>query len=282
MPRQRSPDSVKAEQMFKAGTPLAEIGKQLGVPASTVRRWKATQNWDGEKPKKKSERSDSKKQKKKTSATRSKASARKRKQGGQPGNHNGCGAPEGNDRAKKHGAYSKVYWDVLDPDEVEIKDAMESDEEELYIQQITMFTIRERRIMKAINKYRRPDKNGKEQMLYISSITTSENIRKFSSDPELARQEKALYAERIQEKIDAKERLPGENQQRTTQTSATIDLIARLERELTSVQSQKTKAITALAQLRMEKQKLNGEHQGNDVVRAWADAVLNARRGSDG
>ena len=279
MPRQRSPDSVKAEQMFRAGTPLVEIGKQLGVPAGTVRRWKSTQNWEGKKQGKKSERSEKKKPKAKP---KKKANVRKRKQGGQPGNHNATGGPTGNKKAEKHGAYSAVYWDVLDPDEMQIRDEMESDEEELLIQQITLFTIRERRIMKAINKYRQPDANGREQSLYISSITTQETKRIFSSDPELAEMERELYAERIQEKIDKKERLPGEAQQRVTQTSATIELLARLERELTSVQSQKTKAITALARLRPEKQKISGENQGNDVVRAWADAVLNARRDPDG
>ena len=285
MPRPRSPDSVKAEQMFKAGTSLAEIGKQLGVPASTVRRWKATQNWDGKKEKKITERSEKKTAKKKTSARNQKTGTQKRKRGGQPGNPGNryaTGGPVGNKKAEKHGAYSAVYWDVLDPDEVELRDGMESDEEELLIQQITLYTIREHRIMKAINKYRRPDENGREQSLYISLVSTNENVRKFSKDPEKALQEKMLYDERVQEKVDARERLPGENQQRITQTSATIDLLARLERELTSVQSQKTKAITALANLRLEKQKISGENQGNDVVRAWADAVLNARRDPDG
>ncbi len=277
MPRQRSPDSIKAEKMYKDGTSLVDIGKALGVPAGTVRRWKSTQNWDGKKQEKKSERSEKKKPKPKA---KKKASVRKRKKGAQPGNTNGTGAPTGNKRAEKHGAYSAVYWDTLDPDEMQILDNMTSDEEELLIQQITLYTIRERRIMKAISKYRSPDEHGRDKVLYISSVSTQENIRKWNRDPVKAEEERLLYEERVREKVEARERLPGEAQQKVTQTSATIDLLARLERELTSVQSQKTKAITALAQLRLDKQKLNGENQGNDVVRAWADAVLNARRES--
>ena len=38
-----------AEKMYKAGIPLVEIAKKLGKPDGTIRRWKSTQNWDGEK-----------------------------------------------------------------------------------------------------------------------------------------------------------------------------------------------------------------------------------------
>lgn len=40
-----------------------------------------------------------------------------------------------------------------------------------------------------------------------------------------------------------------------------------------------TKAIEALAKLRLEKQKIDGESKGNEVVRAWAEAVVKAREG---
>lgn len=55
------------------------------------------------------------------------------------------------------------------------------------------------------------------------------------------------------------------------------NMIARLEKELSTVQSKKTKAIEALAKLRLEKQKIAGESKGNEVVRAWAEAVVKAR-----
>ena len=34
--------------MYKNGMKLVDIAKKLDVPASTVRRWKSTQNWDGD------------------------------------------------------------------------------------------------------------------------------------------------------------------------------------------------------------------------------------------
>ena len=97
MARARSPNSIEAEEMYKRGMKLVDIAKKLDVPASTVRRWKSTQNWDGDTKKKKNERS----QKKKTSA---------RHKGGQLGNKNAVGnkggpLKPGDKIAEKHGAY---------------------------------------------------------------------------------------------------------------------------------------------------------------------------------
>ena len=61
MARARSPNSIEAEEMYKRGMKLVDIAKKLDVPASTVRRWKSTQNWDGDTKKKKNERSQKKK-----------------------------------------------------------------------------------------------------------------------------------------------------------------------------------------------------------------------------
>ena len=77
----------------------------------------------------------------------------KKKTGAPLGNKNaaGHGAPIGNQNATKHGAYSGVYWDFLQDDEKDIE--IPEDEEAMLIEQIQLFSIRERRIMKAINKY---------------------------------------------------------------------------------------------------------------------------------
>lgn len=53
MPRSRSPDSIKAEQMYKQGMNLVDIAKEIGKPPGTVRRWKSTQGWDSERSDKK-------------------------------------------------------------------------------------------------------------------------------------------------------------------------------------------------------------------------------------
>ena len=90
MPKQRSPDSYKAEEMYKQGMKLVEIASQLNLPEGTVRRWKHTYKWDNERSDKKNERSH-------------------KKPGAPKGNKNavGHGAPKGNQNAVKHGLFSR-------------------------------------------------------------------------------------------------------------------------------------------------------------------------------
>ena len=90
MPKQRSPDSYKAEELYKQGMKLVEIANQLNLPEGTVRRWKHSYKWNTERSEKQSERSHKKK-------------------GAQPGNKNavGHGAPKKNKNAEKFGFFSK-------------------------------------------------------------------------------------------------------------------------------------------------------------------------------
>ena len=48
MPRVRSPNVDKAYSLYKKGYKLIDISKELNIPASTVRRWKKTYEWDNE------------------------------------------------------------------------------------------------------------------------------------------------------------------------------------------------------------------------------------------
>lgn len=48
----------QAFELYKQGLKLVEIASQLNLPPGTVRRWKSTYKWDGERSDKKSERSD--------------------------------------------------------------------------------------------------------------------------------------------------------------------------------------------------------------------------------
>lgn len=58
----RAPDEreIKAIELYKNGTKLVEIASQLNVPEGTIRRWKSTHKWDGERSGKKGERSGKK------------------------------------------------------------------------------------------------------------------------------------------------------------------------------------------------------------------------------
>lgn len=263
MARARSPNSIEAEEMYKNGMKLVDIAKKLDVPASTVRRWKSTQNWDGNTKEKKTERS----QKKKPNA---------RKRGGQPGNKNAVGnkggpLKPGDKIAEKHGAYSAVYWDVLDESEKDMIEGIPMDEEMLLIEQIQLFAVRERRIMIAINKYR-----SMKGEVSLHGFLRIEDKRAFKTE-----EDKQLYEERIEKKVSSEERLPGDRYNMQTTMENKDNMIARLEKELSTVQSKKTRAIEALARLRFEKQKISGESNKNDTVLLWAEKIKDRRKEND-
>lgn len=92
MARAPDPRIEKAKAMYLEGMKLVEIASQLNLPEGTVRRWKCTHKWDGERSDKQSERSH-------------------RKKGGQPGNKNSSGGPSGNKKAEKYGFFSKYLPD---------------------------------------------------------------------------------------------------------------------------------------------------------------------------
>ena len=96
LPRRPDERINRAKEMYLSGMKLIDISKQLDLPEGTVRRWKSTHKWDGERSDKKSERS-------------------KRKKGGQPGNRNAAGhggtGPPGNKNAEKYGFFSKYLPD---------------------------------------------------------------------------------------------------------------------------------------------------------------------------
>lgn len=159
MARVRSPNSIEAEQLYREGMKLVDIAKKFGVPASTVRRWKSTQKWDDNNPdqckKKQNERSDN--------SDKSKANVRKSR-GAPKGNKNAVGhvssVPKRNKNAEKHGAYSTIYWDALDEEEVSLMQEISHNEEELLQQQIAMYSVRERKFMHQIKKFKEKSEKG--------------------------------------------------------------------------------------------------------------------------
>lgn len=65
MAAKKNPLSEKAYEMYKQGMKLVEIAAELDVPPGTVRRWKSTHGWNGERSGSRSERSDKKRAEKK-------------------------------------------------------------------------------------------------------------------------------------------------------------------------------------------------------------------------
>lgn len=261
MPRAPSEKVTQAEKLFNDGMAMVEIAKKLEVSDGTVRSWKNRYGWG--KASKKNKCNVAKKNEKKN------ATLQKKKRGGQPKNQNakgGSGNPNPNpppDRTK-HGGYVPVFMDALDSDEQELLGSIPEDTELQLMEQIQLFSIRERRILKAINKYR--EQKGE---VAVMDVNRSESKRSFKDQ-----EEEAEYDKRQKEKVDNKEILPGKSYNIATHTANKDMIIARLEQELSTVQSKKTKAIEALSKYRIEKARLESESAGNDAVDDWIAAVL--------
>lgn len=58
MSAKKNPLCDRAHEMYKQGMKLVDIADALEVPPGTVRRWKSTHGWDGERSASESERSD--------------------------------------------------------------------------------------------------------------------------------------------------------------------------------------------------------------------------------
>lgn len=229
----------KGYTLFKKGLKYKEIAEKLGVPESTVKSW-ATRYW--KKGKVASEKVASKKKK---VATEDATSTTPKPRGAPKGNANGVGnkggAPPGNQNAVTHGGYSAILFDTLDEIEHSMINQMQPNEEQLLVDEINLLTVRERRIMQRIREYQ-------ETPLAISSTVRSEKKRTFDSE-----NDEQLYKKRIQEKIDAGERLPGREHTTHTTTEASYSIILKLEESLTRCQAQKQRDIDTLNKIRMAK-----------------------------
>ncbi len=245
MPRARDPNRDKAFRVYMdAGgkIDLVEIASQLNISAGTVRGWKSKDKWEEQL----------------NGTFRTKDTERsKRSKGGQPGNKNAKGskggagaAPLRNKNAEKHGAYSKVYEDSLNEDEIAIMDSVPSGEEFNLRQQIAMYTVRERRLLHQINEFK---KNSRKTGLYVKGATKKKH---------------SIY--------DDEWKPINEYEDTVTNTENVIKGIVALESELTKVQRAKTKSIDSLIRLRA----INDRY--DDLLNGWkAKAAAEYKTGDE-
>lgn len=232
----------KAKALYcHGGRTAKEIAEKLNIPLNTVKSWQARDKWGkarkeagGDKiyairkkyapsKKKVAEGADEKVAKK--VANEGAEKAKKVHKGGPPiGSMNavGHGAPKGNHNGYKHGAYSSITkWGVLSDEEIEfIKEVAVDDVEAQLIQEVEIYAIREQRILKAIKKMQ-DEKKGAEDTV-VDTVSASE--KRLANDP--------------------KKRV-GVVEMHSTKTSV-MNTILRLEKELSTVQSGKARAIAAL------------------------------------
>lgn len=172
------------------------------------------------------------------------------------------GAPKRNTNALKHGGYAKIFWEDLTPEENSMVRTMPTEPEELLFDQIKLLTVREYRIMRRIAQL-----SGIESGLAVDSVIRSEDKRQFAD-----KEEKALYDERIAEKVEAGDRLPGHPYHVQTRTEATHNIILRLEEVLTRIQDEKRRAIESLIRLHRK----DGLSLTMSLANDWVTAVFEA------
>lgn len=105
MPRgrdSRRDDAYKMWRRSRGKKKLSDIAAKLGVAASTVRKWKSQDDWEG----------------------MAAAGSAPKRRGGQPGNCNAAGnharGSDGNRNAQTHGAYARLMADRMSQDEREV------------------------------------------------------------------------------------------------------------------------------------------------------------------
>lgn len=254
MPKARNPNRDKAMEIWLTNTNIAlkEIASMLGETESTIRKWKSVDKWERS-PKKRSE-----------------------KRGAPKGNQNakgnrGGGAPVGSTNALIHGGYSKIYWDTLTDEERAMLEDMPRSEEDMLIDQIKLLSVRERRLMQIINYYRcATTEDGKPKTQFITSIRANKENKVFHSE-----EDKALYEEIAQKKIAEEKISYLFDKVLISQTAESAhNVIQRLERELTSVQNAKTRAIAELAHLHFEQARTDDQNGNNGIVDDWISGVM--------
>ena len=261
MPRARNPNRDKARELWINKKPISikEIALHLGETENTIRKWKSLDEWE---PKK---RNTSKKAPKKRGAPKGNKNAVGKK----------SGAPKGNKNAIVHGGYSSIFWDTLDDEERACIEDMPQDEEILLIDQIKILTIRERRLLQAINYFRTlKTEDGNPKLQVTTSINTVKENKVFNS-PE----NKKRYEELAKEKIDEGAISYLYDKVSVSQaTESVYSSIQRLERELSTVQNSKTKAIEALHRCRLTPA-TNGSAKDNEEDNNLFQIIADSTKG---
>lgn len=240
--------------LYKKGMRYKEIAEKIGVPLNTVKSW-ATRYWK-----------DGKVATKAKPATKPEVATSPRKAGAPKGNVNAVGnkggAPFGNTNAMKHGGYSTIWASSLTEAEREALEELENaDEETILVEEIRLLTIREARIMKRIKELTEKEKKSPMMAASISTSQDRRDFKRLDGDKDREDQDKELYIERQDEKIQAGKILPGNLTHVSTISESTYQVIHRLEVLLTDVQRQKTKAASMLANLRLNQKRLEFEMQ---------------------
>lgn len=145
MPRAKNEhrEQVKKKWIKSGGTiSIKELAQVADVSESTVRKWKAEDQWQSE--------------------------LNRKKPGGQPENKNakGHGAPAKNKNAETHGAYSTVHLEDLPPDERKYIESITLDTKENMLRELQLLIAKENDLRKKIKAL----EGEKEDRLHTDNV----------------------------------------------------------------------------------------------------------------
>ena len=148
---------------------MVEIASQLNISPGTIRGWKSKDSWDIQL----------------NGTLRKNTERSKRRKGGQPGNKNaeghGGNGPPGNKNAVKTGEFETLFFDTLDSDEQKLIRTVQSDKEQLLLQEIQLLTVRERRMLKRIDRLRQLEERKTVADSEEEHIPMGMSVTEFSS-----------------------------------------------------------------------------------------------------
>lgn len=230
-----------AQLDHQKGMKYREIADKYGVSVSAVKSW-AARYW-----KKKVAQKVATKKGKKLQPSDATLQPKNPKSGGQPGNQNaignaGGGAPKGNTNNLRHG----FYWDTLTDEERQMLDKREMLTEEDRLQnELTLWEVRERRLMQEIAQQRAiasglavqsVKKTGNETTTI--AISTRENIHRMNVLLNTAQRSHLRCIEALENIKNRQSLKPPDTSERVDMSGLSEDDLRALAREAAKVSEQ--------------------------------------------
>lgn len=231
----------EAKRLYEKGYKVKKIAEKLQLSYSTVYFWKNRGKW-------------------------------KHKSGAPIGNKNAAGhvhiRANGNRYAVRHGAYSKAPWGALEGEETPLE--MPSGIEDMLKQELSLCEIRERRLMiRCMDLYKQAGQTSQAQTI------RTENIRAFRN-----KADEEAYLEMIKERERNNSRLPGDPYIEQSTSINNVNLIIRLEDELSRVQALRVSVILSLHECnRRHSDQLDGKY---GLAKSWIKSVSRSMENQEG
>ncbi|WP_082394257.1 phage terminase small subunit [Bacillus sp. JCM 19034] len=275
MPRPRDPRREEAKEAWlksKGEAKLKDIASYLGVTSSTIRKWKAQDNWEDELKGSAPKLKRSAPKRGRTGAPNGNKNAEGNKGGPPPGNKNAVGnsggaAPIGNKNALVTGEYESILFDTLTEEEQIMFGVIDTSPVGQIDENIRVLSIRERRMMERIRSIlsglTETEKRILKERISVKVPVESFNDRTGKFEIKTAKQDQLVVTE----------------EEETTYRK--IDDVLKLEEALTRIQGRKQAAIklkheigSVFEQHKLEQLQLSMDKMKVEVAKVEAEAEI--------